>query len=101
MGHRVDFADDGEKAVEKYRTNRYDLVLMDIQMPVLNGYQATAILREIQRDRNEAIPIIALTAHAMKGDREKCLRNGLDDYLSKPIVINELRSVLAHHARAA
>ncbi len=101
MGHRVDLADDGEKAVEKYRTNRYDLVLMDIQMPVLNGYQATAILREIQRDRNEAIPIIALTAHAMKGDREKCLRNGLDDYLSKPIVINELRSVLAHHARAA
>ncbi|MBK7890048.1 MAG: response regulator [Bdellovibrionales bacterium] len=101
MGHRVDLADDGEKAVEKYRTNRYDLVLMDIQMPVLNGYQATAILREIQRDRNEATPIIALTAHAMKGDREKCLRNGLDDYLSKPIVINELRSVLAHHARAA
>lgn len=99
MGHRVDLADDGEKAVEKYRTNRYDLVLMDIQMPILNGYQATAILREIQRDRNEAIPIIALTAHAMKGDREKCLRNGLDDYLSKPIVINELRSVLAHHAR--
>ena len=80
-GAQVDVAADGYEGIKKARTGKYDLILMDIQMPVLNGYEATA---QLLKDGFK-IPIVALTAHAMKGTREKCLQAGCDDYLTKPI----------------
>jgi PAS domain S-box-containing protein len=84
---QVDEAENGEKAVEMLRHHRYDLVLMDVQMPVLNGLEATAILRA---ELGLATPIIALTANAIKGEREKCLAAGMNDYLAKPFQEDEL-----------
>ena len=87
MGFDVELAADGKAAVEAVTSRKYDLVLMDVQMPEMDGYQATARIRELEKagrgDRR--VPIIAMTAHAMKGDRQKCLASGMDDYLSKPI----------------
>ncbi|GAK57486.1 putative two-component system sensor protein [Candidatus Vecturithrix granuli] len=89
----VDTVNNGLEALHAIRSRKYDLVLMDIQMPVMDGYQTT---QEIRKDPgNSALPIIAFTAYAMKGDREKCLNIGMNDYLSKPIVIQQLFSTLA------
>jgi PAS domain S-box-containing protein len=86
MGHELDTAENGVIALEKLRTNDYDIVLMDCQMPELDGYQCTAAIRSgTSGVRNPKIPIIAMTAHAMSGDREKCIEAGMDDYISKPI----------------
>jgi CheY-like chemotaxis protein len=71
-GHSVTVADNGREAVEHFKKEPFDVVLMDVQMPILNGYQATAAIREFERKRGTATPIIAMTAHAMRGDREKC-----------------------------
>jgi len=83
-GYQVEVADDGQKAFEKYTTSpeRFDLIFMDIQMPEMDGIQATKAIREKGFD---TIPIVAMTAHAMKGDREMCLESGMDDYITKPI----------------
>jgi two-component system, sensor histidine kinase and response regulator len=93
LGYVVDVAADGQAAVEAWRTGRYDLILMDCQMPLLDGYQATEQIR-----RNEPppqrIPIVALTAHAMKGADEQCVAAGMDDFLSKPIDRDQLSSCL-------
>ncbi len=83
--NNVELAENGEMALEKIEQNQYDVVLMDCQMPILDGYQATMRLREAEQITGEHMPVIALTANAMVGDREKCLRHGMDDYLSKPI----------------
>ncbi|TQV75255.1 response regulator [Aliikangiella marina] len=83
LGIKVDCADNGRQAIEKLKQQRYDMVFMDIQMPVLDGPSATKIIREQQLVVEQ--PIVAMTAHAMVGDREKCLQAGMDDYLSKPI----------------
>jgi len=86
MGHEVDTAENGLIALDKLRDNDYDLILMDCQMPEMDGYQCTAVIRSGVADvRNPNIPIVAMTAHAMSGDREKCLDVGMDDYISKPI----------------
>jgi signal transduction histidine kinase/CheY-like chemotaxis protein len=86
MGHELDTAENGLVALEKLRTKDYDLVLMDCQMPEMDGYTCTAVIRSgIANVRNPKIPIIAMTAHAMSGDREKCLEAGMDDYIPKPI----------------
>jgi CheY-like chemotaxis protein len=79
---KVDTAENGKKGIEKLESNNYDLVLMDIEMPEMNGYEATRYIRE---KMNSAIPIIAMTAHAMAGEREKCMQLGMNDYISKPI----------------
>jgi CheY-like chemotaxis protein len=86
-GLTSDIADNGEIAVEKIQQNRYDLVLMDIQMPVMDGYEATRIIRE---ELKSNIPIVALTAHAMHQEKEKCLRLGMNDFISKPFEQQQL-----------
>ncbi|MFP4471079.1 MAG: ATP-binding protein [Bacteroidales bacterium] len=99
-GHHVDLAENGEEAVSKFKAGTYDLILMDVLMPVMNGFIATAKIREIENSSHEhsnkktRTPIIALTANAMKGDREKCLAAGMDGYLSKPFKQKDLADVL-------
>lgn len=86
-------AEDGLKALEKFKAEKFDIVLMDIMMPNMNGYEATAAIREMDKD----IPIVAVTANAMKGDREKCLAAGCNDYLSKPVTRDKLQEMLAKY----
>jgi len=93
-GHTVVIANNGEEAVALYRKDAYDFILMDVQMPVMNGYEATENIREIEKNNGQHTPIIGLAANAMKGDREKCIEAGMDDYLSKPVGMNELFTVL-------
>ena len=89
-GHRVQVASDGREALEKLKTADFDLVLMDVQMPVMGGFEATAAVREEEKSTGQHIPILALTAHAIKGDRERCLAAGMDGYVVKPIRPEEL-----------
>jgi len=91
-GHTIIFASNGQEALNLFAENRYDLILMDIQMPDMDGLEATAAIRkmeELQKERDRVL-IVALTAHAMKGDREKCMAAGMDRYLSKPLRSAEL-----------
>ncbi len=86
---KIDFAEDGQKAVEMWERGGYDLVLMDIQMPRFNGFEATRAIRKKERKRGGHTPIIAMTAHAFKEDEERCLAGGMDYYISKPIDIDK------------
>ncbi len=86
-GMNIMVASDGQQAVELMRKNEFSIVLMDCEMPIRNGYQATCDIRNILHSKT---PIIAMTAHAMKGDREKCLSYGMNDYLSKPVTPTDL-----------
>ena len=96
MGHRVDAVANGAEAIRVLRTMPYDLVLMDVQMPEMDGLEATRRIREPETGvRNPQIPIIAMTAHAMKGDRERCLEAGMNDYVSKPINPQEVADAVA------
>ncbi len=89
-GHRVTVVDDGEKAVNAFQAGPCDLILMDVQMPVMDGFAAVAEIRCLEKMSDTHVPIVAMTAHAMKGDRERCLDAGMDGYVSKPIHPNEL-----------
>lgn len=89
-GHTVVVAADGRQAVAAWDRDRFDVVLMDIQMPEMDGFAATAVIRERERTAGRRTPIVALTAHAMKGDRERCLAAGMDAYVSKPLRVQEL-----------
>lgn len=98
-GHRVRFADTGLKAVEAWRQESFDLILMDIQMPEMDGMQATAIIRADEAEKGGHIPIIALTAYAMSGDKQRFLDAGMDAYLPKPITTEQLRRLLWEYGR--
>lgn len=74
----------GAKAVEQYKLGQFDIILMDVQMPEMNGYEATKIIRQIEFEKGIHTPIIALTAYAMKSDKDMCIEAGMDDYISKP-----------------
>lgn len=93
-GHKVVIAHNGIEAVERVQENAFDLILMDIQMPEMDGYSATQKIRELEKVNGNHTPIIALTAYAMKGDREKCLAAGMDNYLSKPINFKQLKDTI-------
>ncbi len=90
LGHRVSVVADGEQAVKAWRENDFDAILMDWQMPVMDGNEATRVIRSEEAGTGQHIPIIAMTAAAMKGDRQRCLDAGMDEYLSKPIDPNRL-----------
>src|SRR5437667_1168680 len=93
-GHSVVVAGNGLEALEALEKERFDLVLMDERMPVMDGFEATTAIRKREGAGGIHLPVVALTAHAMKGDREKCLAGGMDGYLSKPIRPQELDEVL-------
>ncbi|MGH9439108.1 MAG: response regulator, partial [Terriglobia bacterium] len=93
QGYTVELASDGREALaalEKAGPEAFSLILMDLQMPEINGFEATAIIRQMEEDSGRHVPIIALTAHAMKGDMERCLDAGMDGYISKPVRREEL-----------
>ncbi len=86
----IDIANNGKEALDKFGSNRYDLILMDIQMPVMDGFLATKKIRELEASTRTNTPILAITANAMSGDREKCLAVGMNDYISKPFQMDVL-----------
>ena len=92
LGCEITMCDDGQAAVDAIAQRRFDLVLMDCQMPVLDGYGAARAIRGLPEGHD--IPIIALTANAMEGDRERCLAAGMDDYLSKPVRLKSLEAMI-------
>ena len=92
LGYRADSAVDGRAVLEAVSRESYDLVLMDVQMPGMDGFEATRLLTDMLGERRPRV--VAITAHALAGDRERCLAAGMDDYLSKPISLDELREVV-------
>jgi PAS domain S-box-containing protein len=97
LGHQVEVANNGAEAVELHAQGHFDIILMDVQMPILGGFEATARIRERETAGMSRTPIIAMTAHAMKGDRERCLEAGMDGYLSKPVHAPDLVEVLINN----
>nr|WP_255459036.1 MULTISPECIES: ATP-binding protein [unclassified Herbaspirillum] len=100
LGYAVDVAMNGREALNALESNHYAAVLMDCQMPVMDGLETTRLIRLKEQDGGGHIPIIAMTANAMAGDRERCLSAGMDDYLSKPIQRNQLGVALSYHLGA-
>ena len=95
LGHRVTVVTNGREALDAVRTGKFDLIAMDVQMPEMDGFEATSAIRDWEKPTGTHTPIIAMTARAMKGDRERCLGAGMDGYISKPVRIQELREVIA------
>ena len=91
--------EDGLAAVAAFEERRFDLVLMDVQMPRMDGFEATAAIRGKEPPAGPRVPIIAMTAHAMKGDRERCLDAGMDGYVPKPVSADHLHEVIARLAQ--
>ena len=99
-GYSVDAVETGAQALQKVQGNQYNAVLMDVQMPEMDGFEATHQIREWEKSNDQHIPIIAMTAHAMPGDRERCLEAGMDDYVSKPLQPKVLFAALDRWMRA-
>lgn len=97
FGCTIDLAENGQQAVDLFSRNPYDIIFMDCSMPVMDGYESTRTIRSMESE-NQHIPIIALTAHAMEGDRDACLKAGMDDYIAKPIRKKSMETVLAKYA---
>jgi len=95
----VDIAKNGEEAVTEIKRNIYDIIFMDCQMPVMNGFEATRAIRKYQQENNlELTPIVAMTANAMMGDKERCIQSGMDDYLKKPVRKQEVEDILKKYS---
>ena len=112
IGYSVDLAENGQVAVDAFKNKHYDLILMDIQMPIMDGIEATTIIRRIEAERmkmsvagkagrNGNIPIIAMTAYATKGHQEKCRQAGMDDYITKPLMRKDLLNIVAKWIKSA
>jgi len=97
LGYKADSVDNGRQVLQFLQRARYDVILMDCRMPELDGYETTRRLRE----NGQTVRVIAMTANAMHGDREACLEAGMDDYISKPVRIEELKSALERVTAAA
>jgi len=95
--HEVVIANNGVEAIEKFREHKFDVILMDIMMPVMDGIEATVKIREIERADNIEFrtPIIALTANTMDNDRDKCISYGMDEFMAKPFDIEKLNSIFS------
>jgi two-component system, sensor histidine kinase and response regulator len=100
-GHTVMLVGNGREAIVALERERFDVVLMDVQMPVMGGFEATAAIRARERDTGTHVRIVAMTAHAMNGDRERCIASGMDGYLSKPIDLRILFTIVEEDAPPA
>ncbi|MEX0929583.1 MAG: response regulator [Balneolales bacterium] len=85
-------AENGQRAIEEFKETIPNLIIMDIQMPIMNGYEATSAIRKLEG--GDKVPIIGLTAGSLKGDREKCIASGMSDYASKPVVIDTIEKII-------
>ncbi len=94
--NKIDIANNGQEALEQYNANEYDIILMDVKMPVMDGITATKKIRELELDKDYYTPIIAITANALTGDKEKCITAGMDEYISKPFQIEDLLEKIEH-----
>lgn len=94
LGHNVMVVENGLQAIKEVNENNYDIVFMDLQMPEMDGITATIKIREQEKKTNTHTIIIALTAHAMKSDKQKCEEAGMDDYVSKPFTLEDLKEVM-------
>jgi CheY-like chemotaxis protein len=94
LGCHVEIAENGKEALEILKDKKFDLIFMDIQMPEMDGYDATRQIRKMDPSIR-GVPIVALTANALQGDREKCLSAGMDEYISKPFRLSDLEAVLS------
>jgi CheY-like chemotaxis protein len=94
-GHHVQLAETGLQAIDAWKEGSFDLIIMDIQMPQMDGLQAARQIRAIERERGGHVPMIAMTAHAMAGDREECLQAGMDGYVAKPLRMREFQNAIA------
>jgi CheY-like chemotaxis protein len=101
MGHATALANNGKEALARIAQEKFELVLMDVQMPEMDGLTATQHIRELEKKTGGHLPIVAMTARAMRGDREECLTAGMDGYISKPIAPEELEAALLQHADSA
>lgn len=106
LAFQVDIADNGKEALQKLVENTYDMILMDCQMPKMDGFETTKAIRDMESDgklqnQKEKLPIVAMTANAMRGDREKCLDAGMDDYISKPLDPQDFVNVVEKHLKGA
>jgi PAS domain S-box-containing protein len=99
-GHLVTLASSGQEALDFFKSEPFDIILMDVQMPGMNGLEATAAIRVIEQDTGRHVPIVAMTANAMKGDRELCLAAGMDDYLAKPLRSAEVFQTIEKFSRS-
>jgi CheY-like chemotaxis protein len=101
LGHHYRLAENGREALDILDSFEPDVILMDVAMPVMNGFEATREIRKAEKAHGRHIPIIGVTAHALSGDREKCLESGMDDYLSKPVIKGALGEKIDHWASGA
>jgi CheY-like chemotaxis protein len=96
-GYDITIVDDGQKVLDALEKDKYHIVLMDIQMPIMDGYQATKLIRAKEITSGKYIPIIAVTAFAMESDRQKCFEIGMDDYISKPFNKDDFYKIIEKH----
>jgi CheY-like chemotaxis protein len=94
-GYKIDIANNGKEALEKVKTNRYHLIIMDLMMPVMDGLEASREIRKYEESFAYSTPIIGLTANTLDADREKCLANGMDEYMAKPFDLDLFNSLIA------